>query len=193
MKAQLTQLFWMTIQNPAQAAQVLWQVQVDRATGWMILALAVTLNTLAYFASLALFPVPPEIAFPLLTKPFLVLTMLGSTSVIFVFAFYWVGRSLGGEGSFNTILLMVGWLQYMRLAIQLGSLLLMIVMPSLAQMFVLLTGLYGLWVVVNFIKIAHAYKTLERAVAVVVLSAIGLTVGLSVFVSLIAVTAFGIS
>ncbi|TCL09415.1 Yip1-like protein [Shimia isoporae] len=193
MNAQLTELFWLTVRDPAQAARILCGVRLDRATGWTILALAVILNTLAYFGSIALFPVPEEVNIPLFTKPFLVLTMLGSTTVIFVFAFYWVGHSLGGKAPFDTILLMLGWLQFMRLAIQIGSVVLMTLAPALSQLFVMAAGLYGLWVVLNFLKVAHDFETLGKAAAVVVMSALGLTVGLSVFLSLFTATVIGMS
>ncbi|KPA22537.1 Yip1 domain protein [Shimia sp. SK013] len=193
MKKQLIQLFGLTIRDPAQAAQVLSNIRFDRMTGWTILALAVTLNTLVYFLSITLFPAPVEMSIPLLSQPYLVWFMLGSSTVIFVFAFYWVGHSLGGRASFDTILLMVGWLQYMRLAVQVASLVLMILSPSLAQMFVMAAGLYGVWILLNYLKEAHGFETFGKAIGVIVLSAVGLTVGLSVFLSLFTATVIGMS
>ncbi len=193
MKAQLIELFWMTIRDPSRAASILRQIHMDRQVSWMILLLAITLNTLTYFASIALLGVPAELAFPLLTKPYLVFLMLGITTVIFVFAFYWVGRALEGKATFDTILLMVGWLQYMRLAIQVGSLVLMLVSPGISQIFVMAAGIYGLWVVVNFLKQAHGFETLGKAVAVLIFSALGMTVGLSVLLSLFATTVIGMT
>jgi len=193
MKAHLSQLFWMTVQNPAQAAGFLRQIHVDRVTGWMILILAIVLNTLAYFASISMFPPPQDIAIPLLETPFLVFTVLGSTMVTLVFAFFWVGRMFDGKATFDTILLMVGWLQYMRLAIQLVGMALMLIAPALSSLFVMAAGLYGIWVVINFLQVAHGFETPAKAIAVIVFSFVGLAVGLSVFLSLIAVTAFGIS
>ncbi|MCP4821651.1 MAG: YIP1 family protein [Shimia sp.] len=193
MKAQLIELFWMTIRDPSRAASILRQIHMDRQVSWMILLLAITLNTLTYFASIALLGVPAELAFPLLTKPYLVFLMLGITTVIFVFAFYWVGRALEGKATFDTILLMVGWLQYMRLAIQVGSLVLMLVSPGISQIFVMAAGIYGLWVVVNFLKQAHGFETLGKAVAVLIFSALGMTVGLSVLLSLCATTVIGMT
>ncbi len=193
MKAQLIELFWMTIRDPSRAASILRQIHMDRQVSWLILLLAITLNTLTYFASIPLLGVPAELAFPLLTKPYLVFLMLGITTVIFVFAFYWVGRALEGKATFDTILLMVGWLQYMRLAIQVGSLVLMLVSPGISQIFVMAAGIYGLWVVVNFLKQAHGFETLGKAVAVLIFSALGMTVGLSVLLSLCATTVIGMT
>ncbi len=189
----LRELFGLTIRNPAEAARLLVGLRVERGIGWMILGLAVILNTLAYFLSTTLFPVPAEFTMALFTSPALVTFVLGGVVVIFVFAFYWVGRAMGGTGSFDDILLMMGWLQYMRLAVQLVSLVLMLFLPGLAQIFVMATGLYGAWVVINFLMVAHRFDTIGKAVMMLIFTLMGLTVGLSIFLSLIGVTAMGMS
>ncbi len=193
MKIFLLNLFSQTIRTPAQAAMLLQGQGLDRTTGWMILGLAVALNTLLYFLSLALFPVPAEMMLPLLQTPFLVATVLGSTVVVLVFVFFWAGRSLGGNAPFDDILLMVGWLQYMRLAIQLGSLVLMLFIPNLAWVFVLGTAIYGLWVVINFLNVAHGFGSLAKSVMLLLLSLVGLMVGMSLIVSLFTASAIGMS
>lgn len=193
MKQFLLQLFVLTIRAPAQAAAMLQGQAMDRSTGWLILGLAVALNTLIYFLSVFLFPVPAEMMLPVLQTPFLVATVLGSTVVALVFVFFWAGRSLGGSAPFDDILLMVGWLQYMRLAIQLGSLVLMLFLPNLAWIFVLGTAIYGLWVVINFLNVAHGFGSLMKSVMLLILSMVGLLVGMSLIVSLFTATAIGMS
>lgn len=189
----LRQLFLLTIRDPAAAAGYLVGQELDRMTGWSILALGVVLNTLVYFLTITLFPVPTEVMLPLMTSPLMVSTVLGAVVVIFVFAFYWVGRVLGGQGAFEDILLMMGWLQFMRLAVQVISLVLMLFLPAVASLFVMAAGLYGIWIVVNFLTVAHRFDGLGKAVMVMVLTMMGLTVGLSIFLSVIGVAAMGIS
>ena len=188
----LRTLFLATVYRPAEAAAMLMGHGVDRATGWMILGLAVILNTLAYFLSITLFPIPPGTPVPLPVTPLMVATVLGAVTVIFVFAFYWVGRAIGGRGRFDDILLMMGWLQYMRLAVQLASLVLMLFLPGLAKLFVMAAGLYGVWVVINFLTVAHGFDGPGKAVMMLVLTMMGLTVGLSILLSVIGVAAVGI-
>ncbi|MEP2532531.1 YIP1 family protein [Shimia sp.] len=189
----LRQLVMLTIYRPAQAATLLAGQNMPRETSWSILALAIILNTLTYFLSTALFPVPTEIAMPLLTSPTLVCLILGSVVVMFVFAFFWVGRALGGKAAFDNILLMMAWLQYMRLIVQLIALVLMVFLPGLAQIFVMATGLYGAWIVVNFMNVAHQFNSLGKSLMMLILTLIGMTVGLTIFLSFIGVTALGIS
>ncbi|MGR3713736.1 MAG: Yip1 family protein [Shimia sp.] len=194
MKEQFFHLFGLTIREPAKAAEIVSNVRVDRITGWMILILAVTLNTLVYFLSTAIFPVPPEFAaLPILTQPYLFWGMLCATTVIFVFAFYWIGRALDGQASFDAILISVGWLQYMRLAVQVAALILMIVAPALSRILTMVAGLYGLWVVMNFLKVVHGFDSYGKAIGVMILSAMGLTVGFSIFLSLMTAAVLGMS
>lgn len=189
----LKTLFWMTITRPAEAAQMIINQNIDRTTGWMVMGAAILLNTLIFFMATLLFPIPAEVGIALLRSPFMVALLLGSMMVIFVFSFYWVGLSIGGKARFEDILLCIGWLQYMRFAIQLVSLALMLLLPSLSSLFVMATSLYGVWVVINFLKVAHQFKTLGKAVSLVLLAIMGLTVGLSIFLSLVTATAVGIS
>ncbi len=129
MKAQLIALFWLTVRDPSEAAVALMSRPVPRNVGWMILTLGIVLNALAHFATLTLFPAPAELNVPFLTAPFLYTTILGCGLLLLVFSFYWGGRAIGGRGRFDDLLLCLGWLQYMRFAVQLASLLLMMAMP----------------------------------------------------------------
>ncbi len=193
MISDLKSLMILTVRQPAQAARIIVAQKLDQNTGWMVLGLAVLLNTLAYFLSITLFPVPEGIGGEILTSPFAMAFLLGVTILIFVIAFFWVGKSIGGQGRFEDVLLMMGWLQYLRLAVQLIALVLMLVAPGVAQMFVMAAGLYGVWVVINFINVVHQFDSLGRSVTLVVLSMLALVAGMSFFLSLIGVTAMGIS
>ncbi|WP_412554632.1 YIP1 family protein [Shimia sp. MIT1388] len=193
MKAQLTALFWLTVRDPSEAAVALMSRPVPRNVGWMILALGIVLNALAHFATLTLFPAPPEMNVPFLTAPFLYTTILGCGLVLLVFSFYWGGRAIGGRGRFDDVLLAIGWLQYMRFAVQLASLLLMLAMPGFALVFVLGVGLYSIWVVLNFINVIHGFNSLGKSVMLVLITMMGLTVGMTLLLSLGAATAIGMS
>ncbi len=189
----LRQLFIMTVYNPTQAASVLLDRAVPRDTAWSILALGVILNTLLYFLSTTLFPMPPEFTLPLLRSPVMVGTILGLVVFIFAFVFYWLGRVMGGQGTFDHILLMMGWLQFMRLFVQFSSLMLMLFLPGIAQLFVLGAGLYGAWIVVNFLNVAHQYDSLGKAVMLLMLTLFGLVIGMSIVLSVIGVTTVGLA
>ncbi|MBO6897312.1 MAG: YIP1 family protein [Shimia sp.] len=193
MKAQLTALFWLTVRDPSEAAVALMSRPVPRNVGWMILALGIVLNALAHFTTLTLFPTPPEMNVPFLTAPFLYTTILGCGLVLLVFSFYWGGRAIGGLGRFDDVLLAIGWLQFMRFAVQLASLLLMLAMPGFALVFVLGVGLYSIWVVLNFINVIHGFNSLGKSVMLVLITMMGLTVGMTLLLSLGAATAIGMS
>ena len=188
----LKALFVQTIVAPADAARMLMGLGLRRETGWTILVLACVLNTLAYFVSTTLFPIPPEFSLPLLASPGLVLVLLFSVMVVTVFMLFWTGRALKGAAAFGDILIMIGWLQFMRLAVQVVALVLMIILPGVAGLFAMATGLYGIWILVNFVNVAHGFDALGKSFLMLVLSVLGMTMGLSVILSLIGVTAIGI-
>ena len=193
MREQLSALFWLTIRDPAEAALALMSRPVPRNVAWMILALGIVLNALAHFATLTLFPPPDELNIGFLTAPFLYTVILGSGLVILVFSFYWGGRAIGGRGRFDDVLLSVGWLQYMRFAVQLVSLGFILLFPGFALVFVLGAGLYAIWVVLNFINVVHEFNSLGKAVMLVLITMLGMTVGMTLLLSLGTATAVGMS
>lgn len=190
---QLKALFWLTVRDPSEAAVALMSRPVPRNVGWMILALGIVLNALAHFATLTLFPAPPELDVPFLSAPFLYTCILGGGLVILVYSFYFGGRAIGGRGRFDDILLAIGWLQYMRFTVQMLSLVLMLLMPGFALVFVLGVGLYAIWVVLSFINVVHGFNSMGKAVMLVLITMLGLTVGMTLLLSLGTATAIGMA
>ncbi|PSL19319.1 Yip1 family protein [Shimia abyssi] len=192
MSAFLKQLFVMTLQRPSEAAQVLIAQRIERNVAWLLLALAVVLNTLAYFVSITLFPPPGELTLSFLMSPVSVATMLGAVVLAFIFGFHSIGRIMGGTAEFDQILLLMGWLQYLRLLVQAGSIVLMLFLPGLASFFVMAAGLYGAWIVLNFMNVAHGFNSMGKAVVLLIFTLIALSVVISVLLSFLGVVPVGI-
>lgn len=193
MKEQLTALFWLTIREPAEAALVIMSRPMARQISWMILMLGVLLNVMVHFLTLTLFPAPAELSVPLLTTPFMYAAVMGGGLVAMIYAFYFGGRAIGGQGRFDDLLLALGWLQYMRFVLQMLVLVLMLLLPGLALLVSLGIGLYSIWVVMNFVNVIHGLGSLGKSFVLLLMTALGLLLALSMLLSMTAVTAIGIS
>ncbi|MEQ9693261.1 Yip1 family protein [Shimia sp. SDUM112013] len=189
----LTALLVQTLRAPAEAGRTLCALNLNREMGWSALFLACILNTLAYFASISLFPVPSEAMLPMMATPILTLITLFSAMTVTVFALFWTGRILDGEARFGDILTMIAWMQFLRVLVQVATIVLMFVLPSLAYVLVMGAGLYGIWIMVHFLQVAHGFDGLGKAIFTLVLAVLGMTMGLSLFLSVMGVTAMGIS
>lgn len=189
----LQSLFVQTIVAPAQAAQHLARLKLPSQALWSLLAIACILNAIGYFLSLRLFPIGDEFYVPFANAPGVVFVVLFFVMTVSVFAMFLTGRALGGKGSLESILLLMSWLQFVRLAVQIIAWVLMAVLPEFAALFVLAAGLYGVWILVNFVKVAHEFDAIGKAVITLVLTLMGMTMGLSVVLSVIDVAAVGIN
>lgn len=187
----LKPLFLDTIYRPAEAAQAVLNFKLTAGEGVTALALASCLNSIAFFITLIVFP--PEQALPLTAF----LTPISMAAMIFVVMsgsavlLHWAGRTLKGAASFTDILSLVAWLQFMRFTVQVAGFVFMIFLPGLATIVMMLAGLYGVWILLNFLNVAQGFASLGRAAMVLILSFVGLTVALSILLSLIGVNSLG--
>ncbi|SEO46404.1 Yip1 domain-containing protein [Salinihabitans flavidus] len=188
----LRPLFIETIRAPARAGAMLMETNLPRATLWSALVLACILNTLIFFVSTALFPAPSAgMLLPLSSSPVMVLTLLLATTVLTIIMLFWGGRALGGAARFEDVLGMITWLQFMRLAVQVAALVFMFLLPGLAALLVMGAGIYGIWILLNFMNVAHGFDSLGRSAMLLVVALIGISIGLTLLLSLIGVTAMG--
>lgn len=166
-------LFLLSVQKPAEAARFLFSRNLSRNALWTALALVAVLNTLIYIASLIL--VPSSAPMPVfLTSPVIILTLQAYGLTTFVFALFWIGRLTGGKARFPDVLTAITWLQFMRLGLQLVALLIMFVVPpQTASLAVMAAGFYGIWILINFLKVAYGFNELFKVLLVIILSALG--------------------
>lgn len=175
----------LSVRNPAEGARVLMGLNLPGRALWTALALVAVLNTILFTLSNILFPGPtplPEV----LTAPTVYLAVVFGGLALTVYSIFWVGRMLGGQGALADILVLIVWLQALRVAVQAVALVLMLVVPLLSGLLVLAAGLIGVWMMVHFVNEAHRLNSLGRAVGVLVASLLAIVVGLSVLLSLVA-------
>ena len=193
MMAHLRLLLMKTIYAPAEAARFIAALNLPSETGWLAMLLGAIVNTFAYTLNLALFPIPADFPLPVLQSPFQYLILTFSMSVMFVFTFVWIGQILGGKARLATMVLMLSWLMLVYGLANFALLLLIILVPFLGGLTSLAVLFYTVWVLLVFLKVAHGFPNMGKAVVTIVLSVFGLLVGLSFFFSAIGFTALGIS
>ncbi|WP_101069135.1 Yip1 family protein [Roseovarius salinarum] len=181
-----------TLLAPAGAARRLIDMGLPVRTLWMALALMTVLNAIVYSASLQIAPPAPEAGAMMpaaLTSPLLFAVFLGGALVITVIALHGVGRGLDGQGSLADILVLITWLQGLRLALQVVSGVLMMAAPGLGALLVVVASVWGLYILVAFINEAHRFGSLLKAAAVLLVTAIALVAGLSLFIAVLGTAA----
>ncbi len=186
----LRNLAVLTVTRPADAARALVAMQFPREVLWTALFLAVILNTLLYSVSNMLAPAPSP--FPaLFAIPAVYLVIIGTGLVLSIYSIHWIGRMMGGQGSLNDVMTLIVWLQYMRIAVQVATLVLAVTIPVLAALLVLAASLMGLWIMLNFVDQGLRLDSLGRAAVVLIGSVFAIAVLVSVLLTLVGGTLLG--
>lgn len=186
----LKDLALLTMQDPAEAARQLMAIQLDRGTLWTAVFLVAVLNTLLAGLNNVLMPNTTPIP-GLFDVPAVYFFFVGGGLVLTILTLFWVGRAFGGEGSMEDIMVVVVWLQFMRVLVQATALVLLLTIPMLSILLILVAALVGIWILVHFVDQAHRFGSLSKAAGVLIAAFIGVVVGVSILLSMIGVSAVG--
>jgi len=181
-----------TLTDPRAVAADLMGMSLPRNTLWIALALAVVLNTLVYQLTLVI--APPPMPLPgLLASPVAFAVFVAAGLVLSIYALTYVGRTLGGKGSLETIMTLLIWLQYLRFAVQVLALVLSPVIPGLAGLLVFAASLYGIWLLLNFVDVGHGINNLITSLGVLIMTMLAITLGLAMLLSLVGIQNLGLT
>jgi len=180
-----------TLRSPRNAAEQIIGWQLSRDVLWTALALVAVLNT--FVIVLLIQVAQPDMPMPsYFSAPLALYVLLAGILVVYVHAIYWAGLAIGGQGALGDVLALVVWLQVLRAIAQVGVLVLTVLVPQLALILSLVIAVWGLWVLLSFITTALNLPTLGHAIAVLIIGAVGLVVGLGFLLSLIGLAAQGV-
>lgn len=178
----LKDLAVMSVTNPAQAAQTVLAQNLRRDVLWLGLALAIVLNTLLFSLSNMLLPGPEDIPV-LIQSPIVYAGFIGGGVLATIISIHRVGAMLGGQGSFDDVMALMVWLQFLRVTVQAAALVLMLTIPILSFLLVLGASLIGLFIFLHFIDQAHRLGSLMKAAGVLVGSILAIAVVLFILLS----------
>lgn len=180
-----------TVLAPRQAAARLLQLRLGKDSLWLLVALVAVVNTILYSLSILLFERQTGLTTGM-NQPALYLMLLSGVIIIGSLVIRWIGQILDGKASLTDILTLMIWLQFMRALVQAGLFVVMLIAPGLSNMIAMAVGLFGLWIMVNFLDVAQGWNSLGKSFLVLVLTGLGFVFGLSFFLLLIGATSVGI-
>lgn len=174
----------LSVRNPAQAARDLMAMGLPRDTLWTALALVAVLNTILFSLSRVIAPGPSP--FPaILNSPIVYFLLVVVGLVLTIYALFWVGRGLGGKGSLDDVMVLVIWLQVLRVVVQAATMVLLLTIPILSALLVLASAIIGMYMLVHFINQAHRLESNGRSIGVLIAAMVAIVLGLSLILSLI--------
>jgi hypothetical protein len=177
-----------TIRNPREGAATILSFAPPRDVLLQLLGLVVVLSVL--FGQLGVLLLGGGLSDGALTGP-IALSPLTAAIVQFgllvmlVIAVYSIGRACGGTGSFEETLLLVTWLQFILLCLQLVQLVALLVVPPLGGLIGLASIGIFLWLLVNFVAVLHNFRSLGLVFAGVLISAFAIVFAMSLVLSML--------
>ena len=188
----ILQMAWRTVLNPREGAEEVLALGVPRDALWTILFLVIVLSIiLGQLSNILVVQATGAEMGGLLANPIATGVIQLVLLVAGVYAIHGVGRAFGGTGSFDEALLLVGWLQFIMVCLQVVQTALMLILPAMAAM-VGVAGLFlFLWLLTHFVAVIHGFRSLGQVFVVILMSLFVFAFFVSLILTIAGVTAPG--
>lgn len=180
----ILRLFGETLNDPAGFSARATAMRFPHNIGWSVLAIATILSALLVYANGSLFGWP-EPLFIVRDNPIGYVAISFGMAVMLTFVLYYAGRAMGGVASFGPLLLLMAWFHVVVLILLAAQLVVTVIMPPLAGFTSLIALTLEVYILVQFLKQTNGFDGALRAVGLLVVSFVGLVLGLAVMVMLI--------
>lgn len=193
----IKELVMRTLTQPAGAAADILAFGLKRDVLWLGLGLAAVLNALFFSVSFHGSPPMPldgisaeeeaQMAYLLgfLGSPVRVALVLGLSLGMSVFAFFFAGKLLGGQGRLQDILAVVTWWQFVGLGMSVVIMAIGALSVALAAMLSFLGNVWLLFALIGLLTGAHRFETMFKGIGTVALSLFLMALGLMILLTLI--------
>jgi hypothetical protein len=102
-----------------------------------------------------------------------------------------IGRMAGGKGTFPDALLLLAWLQFVMIAVQVAQLLVLLIVPPFFGFVTLAALAIFMWLLVNFTMALHGFTSTLRVVVVTVFAFFAMAMAMAVVLAILGVGAEG--
>jgi hypothetical protein len=170
-----------TVSNPREGATTVLSFAPQRQALWLMFALVVVTSMMMGEVVALLTGMPEEgpMTGPFAQSPLVLGLVQGAFLFLMIHAIHHIGRFFGGTGSLEEAALLVIWLQFVFICVQVIQIAAILVVPPVAGLITLLAiGLF-FWLLVNFIAVLHGFTSLGLVFVVTLLAAFGILVFLS--------------
>ncbi len=183
----LLKLALLTVQQPRLGARVVLGEGLPNPTRWMALAFTAVASALSIHLTLALMPpseVPADVIVP---GPVMLAVLQGGVMVLTALAAWQIGRWRGGRGRIEDAVLLMAWLQFIMLCLQVIQIVVMLGAPLLGDLIGLSGIVLFLWLLTAFVAELHGFSSLPAVFAGI----LGTIFAVALLLSLVLASAIG--
>jgi hypothetical protein len=159
----LLQLARFTVQSPREGARMVMQADLPMPARWVALALMAVVSSLMAHLSMRLMPMDAQAQMGgMMASPIQTALLQAALMLVSVHAVYHIGRWRGGRGSFADALILMGWLQFLLLILQVLQIVTQIILPPLSNLIGYVSIGIFLWLISNFIAELHGFPSVFK-------------------------------
>lgn len=181
-----------TVQQPRAGARAIMDLEMPAPFGWIALVLmAVGSAGLAAVMYMA-FPIPPTETEPQLAVLDRVLSNPMQLALVQLFILvagalliFRIGKAFGGVGQLNDAVVLLAWLEFILLILQLAQTVAMAVSPPMSQAIGLFGFVLFLWLLASFTAELHKFSSVFTTFLGIVASVIALSFAAAVLLALL--------
>lgn len=156
----LLELVRFTLQRPREGARMVMRADLPNRARWVALALTAVCSALLAHVAFSLMPAQTMTEFggtP--PAPFTTALVQAGLMVASVQAVYWIGRWFGGQGRFEDALILMVWLQFILLVLQVLQIVVQVILPPLASVVGMASVGVFLWLLSHFVAELHGFAS----------------------------------
>ncbi|MEL6518574.1 MAG: Yip1 family protein [Pseudomonadota bacterium] len=186
---QLLAMVGRSVTNPREGAEEVLALGVPREALWLILAIVVVLSiVLAQITVLFAGPSTNDLMGGFLQNPLITGFIQMGLLVVMIVAVHWIGRALGGRGSFEESMLLMSWLQFIMVCLQALQTLSILILPPFAGLIGIAALVLFFWLLTNFIAVLHGFGSLAQVFIMVLVSGFAIAFLFSLVLTILGVT-----
>lgn len=178
-----------SLSDPRGVARWLLNLNLPRAARWQALLLVLVLSATAF------------VIISLITgdnRPFTVFGInvgqaLGLGIVQFLvlvsgaFATVWVGRRAGGHGDLDGAILLIAWMQFVLLLLQMVQIIFVVFAPGTIGLMNVVALAVAFWLLTNFIAELHGFQSLAKVLMAIIATMFAMAFALALLMSLLGI------
>lgn len=174
-----------SLRAPAEGASEILSLGVPREALGTIIALVVVLSVI--FAEITARLMGGEMSGPMeavFANPVAVGAFQLAVLLVTIGAVYGIGRMMGGTGTLEEAALLVAWLQFIMVCLQVVQTVALVLVPPLGALIGIASLVLFLWLLTHFVAVLHGFQSLGQVFAMIVVSIFTLAFVLSVLLAL---------
>lgn len=154
--------------------------------GWISLLLMAVASTILTHISFAMMPEDAQAFWAAaMGSPVRTAILQWAVLLVSVHAIHKIGRWRGGKGSLDGAVILVAWLQFILLCVQIAQLVAQALVPPFADILGLIGLVLFLWLLTNFVAELHGFPSLALTFLGIFLTVLALSFALAFVVALL--------